>query len=218
MEDVLDVYARPYDPKGAVVCIDEGGKELRDTPRGTLPMQPSQPARQDYEYERNGKANIFLAVEPLVGRRRVKVTERHTSCDYAEILRELVDQEYPDADVVVLVQDNLNTHKPACLYERFEPEEAHRIANRIEWHYTPEHASWLNMTECELSVLARQCLSRRIPDIPTLDCEAAAWERERNARRVTIDWQFTTAGARIKLRRLDPVRKELPGAPETVPI
>jgi transposase len=208
MEDVLDVYARPYDPKRPMVCIDEGGKELRDTPHGTLPMQPSQPARQDYEYERNGKANIFLAVEPLAGHRRVKVTERHTSVDYADILRFLVDEEYPDADVIVVVQDNLNTHKPACLYERFEPEEAHRIANKIEWHYTPEHASWLNMAECELSVLARQCLSRRIPDIDVLREEAGAWEARRNCEKVTIDWHFTTADARVKLKRLYPVIKQ----------
>lgn len=208
MEDVLDVYARPYDPKRPMVCIDEGGKELRDTPNGTLPMEPGRPARQDYEYERNGKANIFLAVEPLAGRRRVMVTERHTACDYAEALRILVDDEYPDADTIVLVQDNLNTHKPACLYERFEPEEAHRIANKIEWHYTPEHGSWLNMAECELSVLARQCLSRRIPDIEVLRCETAAWEAQRNARTVTINWQFTTADARVKLKRLYPVLKD----------
>jgi hypothetical protein len=208
MEDVLDVYARPYDPKRPVVCIDEGGKELRDTPRGSLPMQQGQPARQDYEYERNGKANIFLTVEPLAGRRQVRVTERHTACDYADVLRGLVDQEYPEADVIVLVQDNLNTHKPSCLYERFHPDEAHRIANRIEWHYTPEHGSWLNMAECELSVLARQCLSRRIPDIDVLREEAAAWEARRNSATVTIDWHFTTPDARVKLKRLYPVIKQ----------
>ena len=212
MEDVLDVYQRPYDPNRPVVCIDEGGKELRDTPQGTLPMQPGQCAREDYEYERFGKANLFVSVEPLAGRRRVSVTERHTYPDFAHELRRIVDEDYPQAEVVVLVCDNLNTHSPACLYATFEPEEAHRVANKIEWHYTPEHGSWLNMAECELSVLARQCLQRRIADIPTLAYEAACWERRRNAMAVKIHWQFTTADARIKLRRLYPVLKELPRA------
>jgi hypothetical protein len=214
MEDVLDVYARPYDPKRPQVCFDEGGKELRDTPLGTLPMQPGQPAKEDYEYERLGKANVFMAVEPLAGRRRVRITERHTYADTAYFLRELVDEDYPDAEVILLVCDNLGTHGPACLYATFEPEEAHRINQRIEWHYTPEHGSWLNMAECELSVFARQCLARRIPDIPTLAGEAGAWESRRNAMSVKIDWQFTTADARIKLRRLYPVLKECPGTPD----
>jgi hypothetical protein len=208
MEDVLDVYQRPYDPKRPVVCFDEGGKELRDTPHGTLPMQPGQPVREDYEYERLGKANVFLSVEPLAGRRRVSITERHTYADTAYELRALVDEEYPEADVVVLVSDNLGTHSPACLYATFPPEEAHRINQKIEWHHTPEHASWLNMAECELSVFARQCLARRIPDIATLTREAAAWQAQRNAKQVRIDWRFTTADARIKLKRLYPVFKE----------
>jgi transposase len=212
MEDVLDVYQRPYDAKRPVVCIDEGGKELRDTPQGTLPMQPGQPAKQDYEYERLGKANVFLWVEPLAGKRRVSVTERHTYPDFAEQLRRLVDEDYPDADRIVLVCDNLNTHGPACLYATYTPNEAHRINQKIEWHYTPEHGSWLNMAECELSVLARQCLARRIPDIATLTKEALAWETHRNAKQVTINWQFTTADARIKLRRLYPVFQEMPGS------
>jgi len=212
MEDVLDVYARPYDPKRPQVCFDEGGKELRDTPQGTLPMQPGQPAREDYEYERLGKANVFLAVEPLAGRRRVRITERHTYTDTAYFLRDLVDEEYPDADVIVLVCDNLGTHGPACLYATFAPEEAHRINAKIEWHYTPEHGSWLNMAECELSVLARQCLHRRIKDIATLSKEASAWESRRNAMAVKIEWRFTTADARIKLRRLYPLLKEQPGS------
>lgn len=211
MEDVLDVYQRPYDPKRPVVCFDEGGKELRDTPQGALPMQPGQPVRQDYEYERLGKANVFLFVEPLTGKRRVSITERHTYLDTAHQLRTLVDQDYPEAEVVVLVCDNLGTHSPACLYATFPPEEAHRIHQKIEWHYTPEHGSWLNMAECERSVLARQCLARRIPDSQALAREAAAWEMRRNALRVTIDWQFTTADARVKLRRLYPVLKEQPG-------
>jgi hypothetical protein len=208
MEDVLDVYARPYDPKRPVICLDEGGKELRDTPRGTLPMQAEQPAREDYEYERLGKANLFLWVEPLAGRRRVHVTERHTAYEFAEQLRLLVEEEYPDAEQIVLVTDNLNIHKPASLYERFEAEQARRIAAKIEWHYTPEHGSWLDMAEIELSVLSRQCLSRRIPDIDTLTIESRAWEERRNRAQVTIDWHFTTADARIKLKRLYPVLKK----------
>jgi hypothetical protein len=208
MEDVLDVYQRPYDPFYPQVCFDEGGKELRATPHGCLPAEPGQPQRQDYEYERHGKANLFLWVEPLTGRRRVLVTERHTACDFAEALRLLVDEEYPDAEKIVLVVDNLNIHKAASLYERFAPEEAHRIAKKIEWHYTPEHGSWLNMAECELSVLQRQCLDRRIPDQETLTAEVAAWERTRNQKQVTIDWRFTTEEARIKLKRLYPVLKE----------
>lgn len=216
MEDVLDVYQRPYDPLRPVVCFDEGGKELRDTPQGTLPRQPGQASKQDYEYERFGKANLFLWVEPLAGRRGVRVTERHTYADTAHFLRALVDEEYPEAEAVVLVCDNLAPHGPACLYASFEPEEAHRINRKIEWHYTPEHGSWLNMAECELSVLQRQCLERRIPDAETLAREAAAWEQQRNAISVQIHWQFTTADARIKLRRLYPVLKELPGTPAGV--
>jgi hypothetical protein len=208
MEDVLDVYRRPYNPKRPVVGVDEGGKELRDTPRATLPMQPGEAAREDYEYVRNGKANLFLAVEPLVGWRRVQVTQRRTACDFAEFLRLLVDEDYPEAENVVVVVDNLNTHSAACLYERFAPQEAHRIASKLEWHYTPEHGSWLNIAECELSVLARQCLDRRIPDTQTLQAEVAAWEQRRNQAQVTVDWQFTADDARIKLKRLYPVFKE----------
>ncbi len=207
MEDVLDVYQRPYDAKRPVVCLDEISKELRDTPRGNLPIQPDRSERQDYEYVRNGVCNMFMAVEPLRGRRRVRVTDRRTAQDFAEQLRILTDEDYADVDVVVLVTDNLNTHTPACLYERFEPAQARRIASKLEWHYTPEHGSWLNIAECELSVLARQCLDRRIPDKATLEDEAAAWETRRNAACVTVDWQFTTADARIKLKRLYPVLK-----------
>ena len=202
MEDILDVYARPYDPKRPVVCIDEGGKELRDTPNGLLALQPGQPARQDYEYERLGKANLFMSVEPLAGKRRVRVTERHTGQDFAHELKCVVDEDYPDAEIVVVVCDNLSTHGPACLYARYAPEEARRLAAKIEWHYTPEHGSWLNMAECELSVLARQCLKRRIPDNATLAQEAACWEQSRNAMQVKIDWQFTFAMAAYNLVRL----------------
>lgn len=207
MEDVLDVYQRPYDPKRPVICMDEASKELHDTPRGTLPAKPGQVARQDYEYAREGVRNLFLSIEPLRGRRKVRVTERRTAQDFAEQLRLLVDEDYPDAERIVLVTDNLNTHSTACLYGRFEPAEAHRIATKIEWHYTPEHGSWLNVAECELSVLAQQCLARRLPDAETLTREVAAWEEQRNVAQVKINWQFTTNDARIKLRRLYPVIK-----------
>jgi hypothetical protein len=208
MEDVLEVYARSYSPQRPVICLDEKSKELHDTPRGALAMEPGQAARQDYEYVRHGTANLFLAVEPLRGWRTARVTVRRTAQDFAEQLRLLVEEDYPDAEQIVLVTDNLNTHRPACLYERFPPEQARRIARKIEWHYTPEHGSWLNIAECELSVLARQCLNRRIEDQETLIREVRAWEVGRNAARVTIDWQFTTADARIKLRRLYPIIKE----------
>jgi hypothetical protein len=209
MEDVLSVYQRPYDPKRPVVCLDETSKELHASPHGHLPLQPGQTACQDYEYHRNGTANLFLAVEPLRGGRKVRVTQRRTAWDFAEPLRQLVEEDYPDAEQIVRVVDNLNTHTPACLYERFEPAQARRIAQKIEWHYTPEHGSWLNIAECELSVLARQCLSRRIPDIKALTQEAAAWEGKRNALQVRIDWQFTAEEARIKLKRLYPELKPM---------
>jgi transposase len=205
MEDVLSVYERPYDPRRPVICTDESNKALHDTPHGMIPLKPGQVQGSDYEYERNGTANIFMAVEPLVGKRRVSVTDRRTSQDFAEFLRQLSDDAYPKAEMIVLVTDNLNTHSPACLYERFEPAEAKRLANRFEWHYTPEHGSWLNMAEIELSVLSRQCLSRRIPDKQTLATEVAAWEEDRNSVKVQINWQFRTEDARIKLKRLYPV-------------
>jgi len=208
MEDVLDVYQRPYDAKRPVICLDETSKELRETPRGKLPPEPGQPERQDYEYARNGVCNLFMAIEPLRGRRKVRVTARHTAWDLAEQLRLLVEEDYPEAEQIVLVTDNLNTHHPACLYERFSPEQARRIARKLEWHYTPEHGSWLNIAECELSVLERQCLDRRIADKSSLAQEVAAWEKGRNAERVTVDWQFSTSEARTKLKRLYPVLKE----------
>jgi transposase len=207
MEDVLRVYARPYDSRFPVVCLDEKSKELRSTPNGTLPLGPGKPERVDSEYQRNGVANLFMQIEPLTGKRRVTVTERRTAVDFAEQLRLLVEQDYPEAERIVLVTDNLNTHHVGCLYERFEPEHAERIAARLEWHYTPEHGSWLNMAEIELSVLERQCLNRRIADQQTLTEEAAAWEQGRNAQQVTIRWQFTTADARVKLRQLYPIYK-----------
>lgn len=207
MEDVLDVYARPYDPKRPVVCVDEGAKELRSTPRGSLSCKPGQAKKEDYEYARHGKVNLFVAVEPLFGWRSVRVTQRHTSVDFAEQLRYLVDVIYHKAEQVVLVTDNLNIHTPACLYEAFPPAEACRIARKIEWHYTPEHGSWLNVAEIELSVLHRQCLDRRLEDAAAVERETAAWEAERNAVQVRVCWQFTTTDARIKLRRLYPVLK-----------
>ncbi len=207
MEDVLEVYQRPFDPKHPVVCVDELSKELHSTPQGELPRQPGKTACQDYEYARHGTANLFLAVEPLRGWRRVRVTERRTAVDFAEELQHLVDVDYPEAEIIVLVTDNLNTHTPACLYERFAPAAARRIANKLEWHYTPEHGSWLNLAECELAILSNQCLRRRIPDQETLHQEVLAWQQGRNAAHITIDWQFTTADARIKLKRLYPELK-----------
>lgn len=208
MEDVLEVYQRPYDAKRPVVCLDEKSKELHAPVRADLPMKSGYAKRQDYAYARQGVSNLFLAIEPLCGQRRVRVTDRRTALDFAEQLRLLVDEDYPAAEVIVLVTDNLNTHTPACLYQCFEPTEARRIASKLEWHYTPEHGSWLNMAECELSVLSRQCLDRRISDSQTLTAEVAAWVAARNALQVTVDWHFTAADARIKLKRLYPVLKE----------
>jgi len=208
MEDVLAVYHRPYDPKRPVVCLDETSKVLRSTQRGMIPMQPGESARQDYEYERQGTADLFLSIEPLCGRRQVRTRQSRTAHDFAEVLRALVDDDYPQAETIVLVVDNLNTHHPGALYDHFLPAEARRIAAKLEWHYTPEHGSWLNIAECELSVLTRQCLKRRIPDITTLTNEVTAWSQRRNQANVTVDWQFTSEDARIKLKRLYPVLKE----------
>jgi transposase len=205
MEDVLEVYHRPLAPKRPVVCVDEGGKQLIGEARPPLPIRPGSPAKEDYEYVRNGMANLYMAFEPLAGRRRVEVTERKTKVDFARLLKRIADEWYPEADRVTLVMDNLSTHKPAVLYEVFEPAEARRILGRLEFVYTPKHGSWLNMAEIELSVLARQCLDRRIPDMDTLRLEVAAWEDARNVSAVKVVWQFTTTDARIKLKRLYPV-------------
>lgn len=204
MEDVLDVYARPFQADQPVVCVDEGGKQLIGEVREPLPVRPGSPAKQDYEYERNGMANLFMAFEPLAGVRHVEVTERKTATDFARFLRLVSDELYPKAEKIVLVCDKLNTHGPASLYEAFEPAEARRLAERFEWHYTPKHGSWLNVAEMELSVLARQCLDRRILDLETLKRVVAAWELTRNAAAVKVDWQFTTADARVKLKKLYP--------------
>ena len=207
MEDILEGYQRPYDPDKPQVCLDEIQKALRSTPRGTLPMTLGKPQREDHEYKRHGKCSIFLAVEPLRGFRKVWVTPQRTKLDFAEVLKELVDEIYPTAKKIVLVTDNLNIHHPACLYERFTPAEARRIAAKFEWHYTPVHASWLNMAECELSALRRQSLKSRLPDIETVRRKATAWQDERNDKQVGIDWRFTTEDARIKLKRLYPIVK-----------
>jgi len=204
MEDVLEVYQRPYDAQQPVVCLDEQSKQLVKEVRTPIPMQPGRPECIDYEYERNGTANLFMLFEPLRGWRHVKVTERRTKIDFAYVVRELVDVHYPEAEKIVLVMDNLNTHKPASLYEAFEPAEARRLIDRLEIHYTPKHGSWLDMAETELSILTKQCLDRRIPDHPTLIREIAAWENQRNESKSTVDWQFTTENARFKLKRLYP--------------
>jgi transposase len=204
MEDVLEVYTRPYDPQRPQVCLDETSKQLVAETRVPIPAAPGQPERIDYEYERQGTANLFMVFEPLAGQRRVKVTERRTAIDFAPVIQELVDEQYPQATKLVLVMDNLNTHKPASLYEAFAPAEARRLMERLEIHYTPKHGSWLNMAETELSVLATQCLDRRIPDPTTLQQEVAAWEQRRNQAKCTVDWRFTTQEARIKLKRLYP--------------
>ena len=204
MEDVLDVYKRPYDAKRPVVCLDETSKQLVGEVRMPLPAAPGQVAQVDYEYVRKGVANLFMIFEPLAGWRDVTVTERRTRKDYAECLRRISDEMYPDAEVVVLVQDNLNTHSPASLYEAFEPAEAKRLTERFEVHYTPKHGSWLDMAEIDLGVLSRQCLSRRIDNIEALRRETHAWEAMRNSTASEVNWQFTTVDARIKLKRLYP--------------
>jgi DDE superfamily endonuclease len=202
---VLEVYHRPYDEKRPLVCLDEASKQLIGETRQPLPAEPGQPERFDYEYERNGTANLFMISEPLLGWRAVQVTERRTAKDFAEVVRWLVEDVHSEAETVVLVMDNLNTHTAASLYEAFPPEQARRILERLEIHHTPKHGSWLNMAEIELSVLARQCLDQRIESIELLRREVEAWESERNERQVEIKWQFTTTEARIKLHRLYPV-------------
>jgi hypothetical protein len=208
MEDVLEVYHRPYDPERPVVCLDETSKQLVGEVADPVPVSPGEPARYDYEYVRNGVANIFMLFEPLAGQREVEVTERRTRRDYAECLRRLSEEVYPEAEVIVVVQDNLNTHSPASLYEAFEPAQAKRLADRFEFHSTPKHGSWLNPSadgqEIELSILGRQCLSRRIDNAAELGRETAAWEAARDSATATVNWQFRTEDARIKLRKLYP--------------
>jgi hypothetical protein len=208
MEDVLEVYQRPDDPARPVVCFDEVSKQLLRDVRAPLPPSLGQPRRIDYEYERAGTVNLFLACEPLTGTRWVSVTERRTKRDFAQQIKALVDEHYPEAEQIVLVLDNLNTHSPAALYETFSPAEAKRLTDKLDWHYTPKHGSWLNIAEIELSVLSRQCLDRRVPDRAMLEAEIAAWQARRNAAESRIDWRFTTEDARIKLKRLYPSFEE----------
>jgi hypothetical protein len=204
MEDVLEVYTRPYDPAHPVVCLDEISKQWVAETRTPLPAAPGQPERVDYEYERCGTTNLFLTCEPLAGHRHVTVTEQRTAVDFAKAVRDLLEVRYPQAERVVLVMDNLNTHKPAALYQAFEPAVARSLIERLEIHYTPKHGSWLNMAEIELSVLSRQCLDRRLPEVDTLTQEVAVWEQARNSDARPVNWRFTTPDARIKLKRLYP--------------
>ena len=204
MEDVLEVYTRPYDPKRPQLCLDEASKQLLSDLRTPLPLAPGEPLRVDSEYERHGTANLFMLFEPLASWREVRVTDRRTRVDFAGVVKYLVDERYPDAERIVLVMDQLNTHSPASLYEAFAPQEAKRLADKLEIHYTPKHGSWLNMAEIELSVLARQCLADRIPDQERLRSQVTAWFERRNQAHLTVNWRFTTQDARIKLKRLCP--------------
>ena len=201
MEDVLEVYTRPHDPARPLVCLDETSKQLVAETRTPLPVQPGRPARYDYEYERNGTASLFMLFAPLEGWRHVEVTDQRTAIDYALVLKDLSDVYFARAEKIVLVQDNLNTHIPASLYEAFTASEARRLVERFEWHYTPKHGSWLNMAESELAILSSQCLDRRIPDRRSLARQIVAWLLERNTHNVKADWRFTAADARIKLKR-----------------
>jgi DDE superfamily endonuclease len=204
MEDVLEVYQRPRDSQRPVVCLDETSKQLIVETRAPIPAKPGQKARHDYEYERNGVANLFMLFAPLEGWRHVKVTGRHAAVDYAHVLKDLSDVHFPSATKIILVQDNLSTHTTASLYVAFPAAEARRLLERFEWHYTPKHGSWLDMAESELGVLASQCLDRRIADKQILASEIAAWQDNRNKHHAKADWQFTTADARVKLKRLYP--------------
>jgi hypothetical protein len=204
MEEVLDVYTQPRDHERPLVCLDETSRQLVAETRTPIPMKEGRPERVDYEYERNGTANLFMLFAPLEGWRHVEVTDRRTAMDYAKILKDLSDVHFPHARKIVLVQDNLNTHARGSLYEAFPPIEARRLVERFDWHYTPKHGSWLNMVESELGVLSRQCLDCRIPDKDTLTREVVAWQDERNAIRTKADWRFNTENARIKLKHLYP--------------
>ena len=204
MEDVLEVYHRQYRDNEVLVCLDETSKQQVKETRLGRPPRPRAAASYDYEYERNGVSTLFMLFAPLEGWRRVEVTERRTRTDWAEVVRKLVDEDYADKERIVLVMDNLNTHHPSSLYEAFEPEEARRIAERLEINYTPKHGSWLNMVEIEIGVMARQCLGRRIPDQSVLQRETAAWQAQRNRGGIRVDWRFTTADERVRLKSLYP--------------
>lgn len=209
LEDVVRVYARPPDPARPLVCFDEAGKELRREVRPPRPPAPGHPARHDSEYAREGSANLFLWVAPHLGQRQITVTTQRTAIDWAHAMRDLVDAAFPEAERIVLVQDNLNTHDPASLYKAFPPAEAARIWSRLALHFTPTHGSWLNMAELELSALARQCLARRLPDQPTLQQEVTAWAEDRNRAAVGIDWRFSVEDARSTLTHLYPVPEDV---------
>ena len=204
MEDILDVYKLPHDPKKPLICMDESSKQQVKEVRTPIPMKEGQPERYDNEYERNGVSNLFMFFAPLEGWRHVEVTDRRTAVDWALQIKQLVDVHYPEAEAIRLVMDNLNTHTPASLYQAFEPEEARRIASKLEIHYTLKHDSWLNMAEIELSILSRQCLDRRIPDQETLRAEVSAWEVTRNQHQEKMEWRFTNEDARVKLKKLYP--------------
>ncbi len=204
MEDVLDLYAEPFDPARPQVCFDECPYQLVGDVRQSVPMEPGQPERVDYEYERKGTCNLFMLIQPLAGWRQVDMTDRRTKKDFAHQMKALVDDHFPDAAVIRVVLDNLNTHTPGALYDAFPADEARRIARKLEFRPTPKHGSWLNMAEIELAVLMRQCLDRRIGDAATVREEITAWEAKRNADRTMIHWQFTTPDARVKLKRLYP--------------
>ncbi len=198
------MYAEAYDPLYPVVCFDESPYQLISETRIPLPAEPGRVARYDYEYKREGTCNLFMFFQPLAGWRHVKVTERRTAKDWAQCMQDLVDRHFPDAVLISVVQDNLNTHTPAALYEAFAPAEARRIISKLDFRYTPKHGSWLNMAECEFAVLIGQCLDQRIADIPKVRRKATAWERRRNAAKATVNWRFTTTKARTKLKRLYP--------------
>jgi hypothetical protein len=203
MEDVLDVYQRPYDPFRPVVCIDETNKQLIKQTR--LPCAPGKPEKVDYEYERNGVVNIFMIFEPLAGKRETIVTETRKAIDFANVLKYTSDVMYPNAEMIILVTDNLNTHSTASLYHAFAPHEAHRIANRFEWHYTPKHASWLDVAEIEIGIMCRQALSKPLPDMNSFKKQIKSWTKRRNKERAKVNWQFTTKDARVKLKKLYPI-------------
>lgn len=204
MEDILDLYAEGYDPIRPLICFDEFPYQLVAEKRLPLPMKPGKPTRYDYEYRRMGTCNLFMFFQPQAGWRHVEVTKQRTKQDFAHSIKDLVDNHFPEAEVVRVVLDNLNTHTPAALYEVFAPEEARRLVRKLEFHYTPKHASWLNMAEIEISVLDRQCLDRRLPEIARVRSEVMAWKNRRNKQRATVDWQFTSAKARSKLQYLYP--------------
>jgi transposase len=204
MEDVLEVYTRPYDPMRPLICMDEMPKQLLADTRAPTLVQAGQPAREDYEYQRNGVTDLFMLFEPLQGKRYVRVTEQRRRVEWAQVMKYLADELYPEAEQIVIVMDNLNTHTPSAFYLVYTPEEARRLVQRFEFHFTPKHGSWLNMAEIELSALARQCLDRRLPDIEKVTHEVQAWQDRRNSEVVKVHWQFTTADARIKLKHLYP--------------